>query len=193
MGKPETTACWYQPYRGPDKGKWLPGLFHKWGDEACDTEGQGTYTVGIVEDERKHCIVVVPPERVHFGSNPEAKTDAAPLDVEFEARSPEPPLPPGTDPNFDAALAALHAPPLAPDEELQWYAALVDGAPVFRADSQVYHDEGGLLRYTIRLRANKNGWVAYFDGARLHTGPLPACIEACIDAEREARARRSKT
>jgi hypothetical protein len=33
-------------------------------------EGEGNYSIAIIEDAQTHAVVTVPPERVHFGSDP---------------------------------------------------------------------------------------------------------------------------
>lgn len=70
MTRPETRACWYQPHKGPRKGKWTAGLFHQWGTEPACCEGDGCYSVAIIEDNQTHAIVTIMPDQVHFGSDP---------------------------------------------------------------------------------------------------------------------------
>lgn len=68
----ETRACWYKPHAGPRKDQWTPGKFHVWGTEPGCAEGDGNYSVAIVEDARTHAVVTVAPDgRIHFGANPE--------------------------------------------------------------------------------------------------------------------------
>ncbi len=66
MAKPETTACWY---KGMD-GIWMNGKFHCWGTEAAIAEGDGCYSVGIIEKYGGE-IITVEPSRVHFGGRPD--------------------------------------------------------------------------------------------------------------------------
>ena len=70
MAKPETTACWYKPK--VRNAQWKSGYFHQWGTELASVEGDGNFTIGIIEDSRTHEIVCVMPECVHFGSDPDS-------------------------------------------------------------------------------------------------------------------------
>jgi len=67
MTLPETRQCWYRPYTGPWKDQWIGGLFHQWGTEAGAVEGDGNYSIGLVEDGQSHAVVTPTPERIHFG------------------------------------------------------------------------------------------------------------------------------
>lgn len=49
MAKPETTACWFK--QGMN-AKWEPGRFHQLGAELSTVEGEGNFTVGVVEDDK---------------------------------------------------------------------------------------------------------------------------------------------
>lgn len=71
MSEPETRGCWYKPYAGGTKDKWTAGEFHQWGTELSTMEGEGNFTVAVVEDSRSHAVVTVTPERVHFGADPD--------------------------------------------------------------------------------------------------------------------------
>jgi len=72
MAKPETTACWYKPYSGSRKDKWSAGCFHQWGSELASVEGEGNFTIGVIQDSHTGAVVTVIPERVHFGVDPDA-------------------------------------------------------------------------------------------------------------------------
>ncbi|NQT13350.1 MAG: hypothetical protein HQ582_11410 [Planctomycetes bacterium] len=73
MAKPETTACWYNLH-GPRAIEWTPGLFHQWGTEMGAAEGDGNYSIAIVEDARSHAVVTVLPDNIHFGTAPTGDT-----------------------------------------------------------------------------------------------------------------------
>ena len=69
MTQLQIRACWYRPYKGPYKDEWTSGRFHQWGTESSG-EGEGNYSVGIVEDDHTHAVVTPTPERIHFGTDP---------------------------------------------------------------------------------------------------------------------------
>ncbi len=59
-------ACWYKPTSGPRTDMWTLCRFHQWGTEAAIAEGDGFFSIAIVEDERTHDVVTVVPERIRF-------------------------------------------------------------------------------------------------------------------------------
>lgn len=67
---PELRTCWYQPHQGPLKGEWTGGKFHQWGMEKGSAEGEGNFSIGIVEDSMTGDIATIEPERITFGLDP---------------------------------------------------------------------------------------------------------------------------
>lgn len=67
MDKQETRACWYRVWARGTAGPWLHGHFHQWGSEQSSCDGDGCYTVGIVEDAEGGNIYLTRPEDVCFG------------------------------------------------------------------------------------------------------------------------------
>ena len=54
-----------------------------------------------------------------------------------------------------------------------------------KADSQIWHDEGSVMPYTIVYDVVDDIWVASFEGGEIGKGTLVEAIAMCQDAEKE--------